>query len=407
MQPFVLNALNIRCGGGLQKVSSFLSTLSSLANEPDRCLVIARKGVPICDICAVAGLSRCEVTDTNLGRLWFELFCRNRLSKEAVCLNLGGLAMMRGAAYFVNISECAFSNLFYPEIDFWGYLGRAAKAKKRLIDAYRRFAVARSDYWIFQTEAIRRRAVGLCGFPRNRVCVVSPSPSHLVSPQRVDPSLAEGFDRALPNCFRFLFLNGAQPNKRIHCLPAIAQAMRSLGLRDFCFVSTMPERHSYTVSVEQGFEEFGGSAHFTNIGPVPAEAVSSLLHTTDAVCTFSRLESFSNNFVEAWKMQRSLVVTDADWARESCGTGALYVDPENAVDTAHTLAEIMADATLRSSLVREGTKRLAEFPSPEEKTRLYLECIDRAKELGPCPEKERRQIHWPRRGGRRWHPKRV
>jgi glycosyltransferase involved in cell wall biosynthesis len=396
MQTVLLNALNIRAGGGVQKVSSFLSSLSKERGFRDKYLVISQQRGPIRDLCDSHGFHQCLIRGGNAGRAWFELSCRRRFSRECLCFNLGGLTLLHGADYFVNLSECAFSNLFYPEIDFWSDYGRAGRVKRQLVDSYRRYAVARSDYWIFQTEAIRKRAIELCGFPERRTCVVSPSPSAMVSDQSLDTATMERMNRAIPGGFRFLFLNGAQPNKRIHLLPRIAAEMLKRRCTDFCFLSTMPHEHLYTLSIVQKFKEMGLASHFQNIGTVPHRDVPSIVHTVQAVCTFSRLESYSNNFVEAWKMERPLVVTDADWARDSCKSAALYVDPANFAQTAERLADLIATPRLQASLVEEGKKRLQKLPSPEQKTRLYLQHIEEASELGPWPKEQRRAIRWPK-----------
>ena len=136
--------------------------------------------------------------------------------------------------------------------------------------------------------------------------------------------------------------------------------------------------------------------YFCNIGPVNPEEVSSLIHVVNAVCTFSRLESFSNNFVEAWAMGKPLMVTDADWARDSCGNAAVYVDPENAAGTAAKMKELIDNSTLSEELVVAGRRQLQIYPTAEQKCKLYLDCIDKAEQLGPCPKEVKRKIHWPK-----------
>ncbi|MDZ7696587.1 MAG: glycosyltransferase [Deltaproteobacteria bacterium] len=258
----------------------------------------------------------------------------------------------------------------------------------------RKHMTQKADYWIFETEVLRKRAIELCGFPEDRISVVRMAHSKLVSKDRVDISQSEFFDKRIPKAYRILYLTGAHPNKRLHLLPDIAKEMVRAGFNDFCFVTTMDEETMYARRIIDEFVDKGLNAHLVNLGTVHSEYVSTVIEVCDAMCIFSVLESFSNNFVEAWRMEKPLVTTDADWSRDSCGNAALYVDPAKTAQTASELISLARNELKQFRYTEEGKIQLARYHTPESKLNAYLDVILRAKQLGPLSSKLRKKIHW-------------
>lgn len=392
----VLNFLSISHGGGLQNALSFVHSLASLDITKETFFAVLKESSPLVGMCRANGIKLRSVKSGYYNRIKFELQSKNLFLKNQICFTHFGLPMLRSSGHCLNVVGCAYSNLFYPEIPFWSYLPRRERYRRYAIDEYRRLMLTKADYWIFETETLRRRAVEICGFPPHRVSVVKMAPSELVSPQKIIDEIRERFDSILPQVFRFLILSGAHPNKRIHLLGKVADHMRKRGVREFVFVSTMDEKHPYTHIVRQSFIDHGAGDYIVNLGPITPDNVASLIDVCHAMGNFSVLESFSNNFVEAWRMGKPLVVTDADWARDSCGNAAIFVDVEDAEETADMLIQLKNDAQLRESLVASGYEQLRSFLTPERKTRAYLDVIQRAKGMGFCSASERSTIHWPR-----------
>lgn len=330
-----------------------------------------------------------------MGRFLTEIAHCLKRSGYQVCFTIFGPPMLGSQARFLNVVGCAYSNLFYPDIDFWCDLTPFRRIVRQSVDRYRFWGTAQADYWIFETEALRQRAIDLCGFPQNRVGVVRMAVSSLVSKARVDLRRRAQLDSLLPGGFRFLFLSSAIPNKRVHCAAAIAvELTRTPNLPDFVFVTTLDHGAAYTKQVVEAFAAAGMSQRLLNVGTVATDDVASLIDCCDGMCNFARLESFSNNFVEAWQMERPLVTTESDWARAACGDGALYINPEHPAQAALAIARLMSDAEERRRLIASGTRQLATYPDARQKTLLYLGQIQKAISLGPCTPAERSTIRW-------------
>jgi len=395
-KPLVINLAPVGGGGGVQNALSFLEQLAADSQTCEQAMVTARAGSPIERSCREHGLPTAVFDNGLAGRLAFGAGLSEVFSRGQTVFTLFGGPPWTTRGKCLNIAGCALSNLFYPEVWFWGAQPPLRRWRSELIDVYRRRWMERADYWIFETGVLARRAVELARFPAERVAVVRMACSALVDPSQVRPEAAADFEARLPAGFRLLFLCSAHRNKRLHCLPAIAVELARNGVGGVRFVLTLDEQSEYWHAIAREARSQGVEEAFCNLGPVGHTDVASLISRCGAMGTFSALESFSNNFVEAWRMGVPLLVSDRDWAREACGKGALYIEVEQAAGAAEAIARVAGEGAVREHLVQEGTRQLSTYPSPTAKYRSYLEQIRRARELGPCPERERRAITWPR-----------
>ncbi|OGJ86668.1 MAG: hypothetical protein A2268_13255 [Candidatus Raymondbacteria bacterium RifOxyA12_full_50_37] len=389
----ILNLLPVLTGGGLQNSLSFLKVLLS-SDKKDNFIIIVRKETEIYDLCILSDCDCVAVRNNMISRLFFEIQCRKRYEYGQVCFTLFGPPMLSSKNYLINILGFAYSNLLYPEIHFWARLSIVKRWRKELVDMARRWLVTQGDYWILETQVLKDRAVRI-GFPEQRVGIVRMSPSKLISFKNVRAGIVDRYKKQLPLSFKFLFLCGAHPNKRLHLLPALAKSLSKIE-SNFVFVTTFPEGNEYGNKVLKNADRLKVNGRIVNIGPVLAEDVASLIQCVDAMCNFSVLESFSNNFVEAWKMKKPLIVTDADWSRDACGDSALYVDPENILECCGKLQDLIRQDEIAEKLVKKGEVCLSQYPTPEEKNIKYYNYITLAANVGFCPNIERRKINWPK-----------
>lgn len=385
----LVNTLAIKSGGGLQKTLSFLNSLDSnrQLGKNVRLFCTARSEVS-------RRAEELQLNTTTIGsglfaRVAWEMHRLSKISPDAVVFNIGGLTPIRATQSFVNVNECAYSNLFYPEIDFWCNQNLFRKLKSRLIDRIRMSGVGNGDFWVFQTPSILERAVKLFGFPEKRCRVVLPSPSKAVSVDAIKPKLSATYKELFNGRTAFLFLGGTNENKRLHNLPRIAKEMLKMGGKRFVFVLTMQENDTYYKAIQEVVETNKLDAFFENVGIVPPADVASLISSIDVVCNFSRLESFSNNFVEAWNMKKPLIATDADWSHSVAADAALYVNPDDFAGTASTLIGLTSDEELKNHLTNLGELQLTKFPTPEAKLKDYFDCFESALRLGKIGELER------------------
>lgn len=394
MEFTVINLLPIADGGGMQNALSFLETLAKSPNAA-QVEVIARAGGQVAELLEKSDLKHRLVKATTAGRLKFELGVKKLYPKGTICFTLFGPPLLGSIGYFVNINGCAYSNLFYPEVHFWQDYTGLARFKRDLIDVYRRKITSYADIWVFETEVLSKRAVELCKFPEERVKTVRMAASALVSPEKVNDSLARKFGGQLTGDLKILFLNGPNRNKRVQNLPAIANGLKTKGVQGIQFVTTLPETSDLFVELSNQFKSMELSEYWVNVGPISQSDVPSLISECDAMATFSRLESFSNNFVEAWRMKKLLLATDADWARSACGGGAIYLNPDDSEGVADALMELLDSEEKCQRTIECGADRLKSYPTVSEKNEEYLKVIKYAQGFGSCPQNIKRLIKWP------------
>ena len=367
-QKLILNLLPIQAGGGLQNACSFIASGMLAGWE------VHARGLPSIREAARTGGVSLHVNPAKIAaRLMSELGLVRRAEKGTTCFTFFGPPPLFSKGHLINVVGCAYSNLFYPEIDFWQGHEGLARWKKALIDRYRRWSIARADYWIFETDAIARRAVERFSFPAERVFVVRMAPSRLV----LDAAVPEVFPELPSDRFLTLYLASGHPNKRIDALIDVAQLMREQGDTRCGFVLTLPPESAYAMRLFERIGKLGLDAYFFNVGAVRPEQVASLIRRCDAMCNLARLESFSNNFVEAWTMRKPLLVTDADWAHASCGQGAIYVRPEQPESVCDALYRLVEQPGFGATVAARGAGVLGTYPTAQQKAGHYLDIIGR------------------------------
>jgi len=388
----IINLNRLAHGGGQQNGMSFLSTLAEIRDPKDYRVAVLKNS--LLHRHAVACGFPVVLSDNK----WFmELFCRRYFQKGDVCFNFFGPPWRRSKDWLVNVSGVAYSNLFYPEIDFWKYHSTFGKTLKHLTDRLRLFQIGAADYWIFETEELLRRSRLLAKYPEERTAAVRMCPSVLVKPENVSEEAKSRFESKLtPGSRRLLFLAGGNPNKRIINVASILYLMRVRFRPNdpVEIVVTLPPDNGYFKKIKDEFSRFGLSKCLVNVGPVPPQDVASLITCCRCMCLFSVLESFSNNMVEAWNMGIPLVVTDSSWASSEAGDAAFYLDPDHGEQACGVLWDAIQDAEKRRTVVGNGRQRLESFPDPVQKCEAYLRCIEQARQLGGLGKSRRNIVRW-------------
>lgn len=337
-------------------------------------IVACTQGSAIEDVCRQLGLNHVSYRGGRLARLRFELWDAHRLvsaNKVATVFTIFGNPPLRcGGAR--TISGFAFSNIIMTEVRFWNFLPPWRRSFALVKDKLRLLLSRRADEIILETEYLKERAAAGI-FAKKVLHVVKMEPSILV---KHDTGVG-----ARPASSRFIIacIAGAHPNKRVHLLAPVIARLQDLGLP--CKVlTTMPSSAAYFREVERAFRDLGVDDALENVGPIKPQDVASILAGVDAVANIALLESFSNNWVEAWTTQKLLISTDAEWARRSCGAAAIYIDPNRADVAAHAILNGLRN---REKFYSAGYDQLNYLARDGKKIDRYLSIINRSVRLIP------------------------
>lgn len=274
---------------------------------------------------------------------------------------------------FCQVTGSADSNLYFPEIDFWKNEGRVKKIKRWLVDKYRLFGLRNCQGVVYENRLMEQRAKELFGL-KNTV-YIGPS---IVSPKGQKSFEVAEHDR---DKVKLLFLCGWQRNKQVMLIPLIAATAKNNHLPFLIFLTAPVDDSSEHREFASLLRELDVENYIRLVGPVHKEALPSLFNNIDYVMLLSKLESFSNNIIEAWYYQRNLVIADEPWARSLCGNAALYVNRESAEDIVKSVAALEIDGLRKSQFITAGIDMLSKYPTVDERITQELAFLRRVCEF--------------------------
>lgn len=373
----VLNFLGLKTGGGAQVGLDFIEQVKRHGKDHEWFLV-ATQGTPLESVEPTENFRLVATVPVNLvARAWFEHFaCRaliRRIRPDIVYTQFGG---HWPGATVPHVTGCALPYVAYPEgISLWKGEPFFRRLRLHLHIDYIARQLKRAQKIIFETHVMAERTCRNLNLDSRKISVVLPACSSLVQPGQHHAETALRCQN-IPSGFKVVFLSNYYPHKNFFLLPRIAEALRdNYQIQDVIFVLTLPEGHRATSALLRDAKVRGVESMIFNLGPIPQEGCAELYSVADAVILPSRLESFSNTIAEAWAMEKPLLISDLDWARESCGDGALYFDCDNPGDAAAKIYALKEHPQMASKLVEAGKIRRDSYPSSEQRFLEYLRII--------------------------------
>jgi glycosyltransferase involved in cell wall biosynthesis len=279
-----------------------------------------------------------------------------------------------------SVTGCAYSNLFFPEIDFWKEYSRFERLKYKIIDYYRLKTTLKSHSIIFENNAMRKRAISLFNYPEKRTKLILPSISEYPE-EPCSEELSSRLENINSKNFNILLLSGWAKNKNIHMIPNILNKLYLEEKKDVTFLITVSPNHPESVALRKRAVELGVEKGIIFFGSVLPTEVPFLYKNTSASILLSKLESFSNTIIESWYFKKPLIISDEEWSREICGSACVYVNRENAVDIAQKILLIKDNKTARVELEKRSVIKLEKYPSPQQKIVEQLNFLRQTAEL--------------------------
>lgn len=167
--------------------------------------------------------------------------------------------------------------------------------------------------------------------------------------------------------FKLLTLSNYRPNKNLECIQKVIEELHKKNIDDVQFVLTINN------SIFQ--EKFSKYKEIINLGPQNAENCPSLYEKCNDMFLPTFLECFSASYPEAMIMERPILTSDLEFARDICKDAALFFNPNNPSDIAERIIELKISTELYKNLIKKGLKRLKDFPTPKEKAKQILSII--------------------------------
>jgi glycosyltransferase involved in cell wall biosynthesis len=371
----LINFGSLKRGGGYNVALNFLSAFDSARFRHLEFFWVCVEGTEIEKVLASRNEAMCLVSENPLIRIIQESTVVSKWIRknqiEVIYTYFGyGCFTMR----VPQVVGTAVSNVFFPEVNFWEHYHGLARLRKNFIDSYRLWGLRRASGIIFENSAMEARAVDVV---RSNVRTITVLPSIDISANAGEEwksKVASGINSG----FVGLFLCGWQLNKGVMLIPDILADARDRGF-DLKIILTAPEDQG---RLHKSFVRRISNLNVTDrvfmVGPVRKRQLASLYNKVDLVFLLSKLESFSNNIIEAWTYSKPLVVADEPWAHSLCSNAALYVDRENVTAIVDSVMRLV-QADFRERIVESGLEQLGKFPSPSEKVEAELDFVYKIK----------------------------
>ncbi|GGG11430.1 glycosyl transferase [Dokdonia pacifica] len=374
MKNILINLIPIKKGGGQQVATNFVTHVQKINSI--NCTYLVTKGTEIHKLLENSENVNFVIVDPKpTSRLVFNLFDLKKIIKKHdidIIYTLFGPSLKGHGVK--TVTGCAYSNLFFPEIDFWSAYSKLKQVKLKLIDYYRLKSTLRSDAIVFENAAMQSRAISLFKVPENRTKLILPSISEYLDTP-ISEELETRLKRINTDHFNILFLTGWHKNKNLQMIPLFLEELKKLGCNTVNCVISVAESHPESQALLSDAKTRQVDNHISFIGSVRPHELPHLYNKIDGVGLLSLLESFSNNIIESWFFKKPLFISDAEWSRAICKDAAIYVNRDNAQDIAKQIDTYIKNKEKQDLYIKNAKKILLDYPSPEEKVNLQIEFL--------------------------------
>lgn len=363
----------LKAGGGCQLAINFITSLSNISATKLKIIFLIPDVGPLKDISSLFPQFNYIVSPTSsiLKRVWFE---NNILQKEMSRRGIDKVFTFFGAGVphdesIRSIVSVAYPIICYNESIFWKFLPLKTYIKQRLINRARIERLKKANLLIVETPVMAERLSNVLKRDISDFKILHPSPSAFV-----EEGNYKGFQKS--KVFKMLFLSGVAPHKNLWRLPEIGTELKKRTEKFEFVISTSQEAFIQHLKSDQKKLYDKVAEHFNFIGTVAPDKINQVYQDVDVLVSLSDLESFSNNYMEAWKAGVPLIVSDRDFSKSICEESALYVEPHKPNEVAKTILGIIDKPSQLERVVLEGKKQVKKLPDPDLKAKQLLELIE-------------------------------
>lgn len=358
MKKILFDISAIKTGGGAQRALNFLQELQEKEKINFEIWVLKTK-----NYFSFIDKKFDKIIDNPknylLRSLYEYFYLKFKLNKENfdVVFTFTGSGLPKSSA--VSIIGVNYPIICYSESKYWDYLALSKRIIQKIKNYFRIKRIGNADIIFLQTKIMKERISGLYPDKNIKYHIIPPSPSLFVNKVKRNGE---------PN---FLLLSSNDPHKNLWRLYEVALVLRDLNFKAKFYISV--NREEYIESLKKGnkIDKTILDEYFKFLGRIESDEIQGVYNQCSYMLQLSDLESFSNNYMEAWKAEIPLIVSDRDFARHICKNSAMYVEPHNPNDVAQTIIELHGDNDNQNTMIEHGRKLLKKLPEQN----AYLENI--------------------------------
>ena len=288
-----------------------------------------------------------------------------------------------GVAYFnfqaPHLMFFALPWLTNPSKLAWSKLGGMRRRLRMLMySRYVKYWVKFADQWILETQVAADGLAKSLNRDRSLFHVVPNCYSVIYSDteHREIPTHPDLMHRTNDE-YRLLVFSSYIRHKNLESIPETASQLKILDPhRKYVFVLTIKKDISAWKAIKSEAKRQNVEDYIVNIGPQPVTSGPALYKSCDALFLPTVLEVFTATYPEAMCMQKPIITSDLDFARDICRDAAFYFDPTNSKEAAEAIISVADDKNLSNKLVEAGRRRLDDFGTPRIRFDMYMDILN-------------------------------
>ncbi len=352
---FLINASNLRAGGGLQVADSICRELYKFSQHE---FVVVLSSFFYATKKALEGVPNVKVIEYNIQNtipvliLGRDRFLDDLIDNNEIQAVLTVFGPSRWNPRVPHLSGFAISQILIPESPYFEVLGLKDTIKFKIYNSLLKIFFERSGKFFYtENPYISERLIK--AFPNVSVYTVTNYYNQIFD-------LPEQWrEYKLPPFRGTTLLTIATPY--IHKNVTIAaETARILKRRhpDFMFRFAFSfEKKDYHVDISD-IEDC-----FLFLGRVDIAECPSLYQQCDIVFTPTLIECFTAAYPEAMRMGKPILTTDLEFAHGLCGEAAEYYSPLDAKECADAIYKLATNSEMKEKLVRKGNAQLNNYDS--------------------------------------------
>jgi N-acetyl sugar amidotransferase len=239
------------------------------------------------------------------------------------------------------------------------------RLRLRLATNIRRIFARRAFYFETQTPYARDCISEALRIPVERVSVIpnSINPEYKKYADREYAVESQGLLPALPH--RAFCIAADHLHKNLKIIPDIALTLLECHNLRVTFVFTLPRDSATWRIISRSAASLGVEDLVINEGILSISECIAQYNKSSFVLLPTLLEVFSASYLEAMIMNRPIVTSDLGFARDICGSVAIYAKSNDVNDFARKIHLLLESPRVYQDCVHYGRRRFLDFPSTE------------------------------------------
>ena len=341
----LINATNIKVGGGLQVA---ISVIDSLLVNP--------RGESIYFVTSSKVYQQLSIPEEKLKNVFVCDFCfknvfsfiksykyLNKLEKK---FNISVVFTIFGPSYWHPVKAkhlIGFANawLVSPNSKAYTIFSSFIKWKQKIKNyILRKLLFKKGAVYVTETLDMQEQFCKVFKCEKDRVSVVG----NCISQHFIESSEdADKFGLRDIKKFKFVTISHNYPHKNLKTIPLVGQQLEKNGF-DFTFIVTIDFAEYELLDSE--FKKYT-----TNIGPIDIIDCKAVYKACDALYLPTLIECFTVSYLEAMASNTLILTSDLPFARNICLDSAFYFNPYSVNDISEVLETVLREFYINSQLI--------------------------------------------------------